>query len=346
MPPPRCRSGSGHVTPLSSSSGVGRDHDGQDRQQHPEHRQRHDTASAGRAAGRRENQRQDHGGEEQPDVPDPAAHPAPPRPARQARRGRVDRAEDGGHERRARSPASASRRGSPARGWPPWRRPRRSRGTACQGPPRPAVAGDTTSQAVPSVRQRRARTASRRARSTSRCAHGALRSHRDTWAGCIVVDTTPRRSLPRASRSSSWRSCAEKTRVCASRRSASGRTFGRRLAGSWRAGAEQPGDGKGRGGDGEVGLAGQRLQQEAQADHEPDVRRGEQHGERAVDQGPVDDDVDVVEPVPQDRGADGKREPDHDGHEAVTQPMPPITADHAGCGPRQRLAERSRAGRS
>jgi hypothetical protein len=43
------------------------------------------------------------------------------------------------------------------------------------------------------------------------------------------------------------------------------------------------------------------LRERPEADHDRHVHAGDEHGQRPVDQGLVDDDVDVVEVVPEDR---------------------------------------------
>ena len=68
--------------------------------------------------------------------------------------------------------------------------------------------------------------------------------------------------------------------------------------------AEQRGHRERRDRDGEAGLADRQSHQQ----HESQVGRGERRRERAVDQRAVDDDVDVEEPVAQDRGAGRERE--------------------------------------
>ena len=50
------------------------------------------------------------------------------------------------------------------------------------------------------------------------------------------------------------------------------------------------------------------LRQRPEADHDRHVHTGDEHGERPVDEGLVDDDVDVVEVVAEDRDADGDRD--------------------------------------
>ena len=53
---------------------------------------------------------------------------------------------------------------------------------------------------------------------------------------------------------------------------------------------------------------------EADQQHEHQVGRAERRGQPAVDQRAVDDDVNVVEPVAQDRDAGGDRQPQHGDH--------------------------------
>ena len=64
--------------------------------------------------------------------------------------------------------------------------------------------------------------------------------------------------------------------------------------------------------DGQVGLAGQRLDGQPEQQHGDQVDDRKRRGERRVDQRAVDDDVDVVEPVPQDCARDRHRH----GHQA------------------------------
>ena len=50
------------------------------------------------------------------------------------------------------------------------------------------------------------------------------------------------------------------------------------------------------------------LRQRPDADHDRHVHAGDEHGQRPVDEGLVDDDIDVVEVVPEDGDADGDRD--------------------------------------
>src|SRR5215204_407668 len=60
-------------------------------------------------------------------------------------------------------------------------------------------------------------------------------------------------------------------------------------------------------------LACEGAQYVLQSDDAPEIDENERHGERTVDQGAVDDDVYVIEPVAQDGDADGHIQ-DGDGY--------------------------------
>ena len=109
--------------------------------------------------------------------------------------------------RRSRSSASASRPGSSVRGWPPWRRPRRTEAQRHKA----LLLLPVARHDEPECREDQRSEDPEHRPGEHGPPHGALLEPQRTRArGCIVVDTTSRRSTPRASRSSSWRSCAAK----------------------------------------------------------------------------------------------------------------------------------------
>ena len=111
----------------------------------------------------------------------------------------------------------------------------------------------------------------------------------------------------RASRARPARAAARRSpRACAARRSGAGRSAGRRTA----ARASAPAGTARRRRASRPAIARfepprERREQRLPAEHEPDVRRAEQHRERAVDERPRDQAVDVVEPVLEHRDPDG-----------------------------------------
>ena len=106
---------------------------------------------------------------------------------------------------------------------------------------------------------------------------------------------------------------------------------------------EQCRDRQGRRRDREARSLGETAQGQLQEQHAADVHAGEGGGQRAVDQGPVDHDVDVVEPVAQDRdaGRDGDdRERDAEQHGPSTLRLALSSATRRSWRRRQRPSPR------
>ena len=128
--------------------------------------------------------------------------------------------------------------------------------------------------------------------------HRVLRSHSETWAGWTVSRTTPRRSAPErvevelVAQPAAERLQRERRVVAAAVEAPVHGGLDPRPRG-----AEQRRHRQRRDRHREARLA----HREADQEHEPEIGGAERGGQRAVDQRAVDDDVDVVEPVAQDR---------------------------------------------
>ena len=137
--------------------------------------------------------------------------------------------------------------------------------------------------------------------------HRWLLSHSETCAGWTVSATTPRRSRQRLEVDLVAQPAAERLERLRRRRSGGGRSGGRPTA--WmrvRSRAEQRRHRQRRDRDREARLPDREPEQQ----HEAEVGAAQRRRQRAVDQRAVDDDVDVEQPVAQDR------DPHRDRHRA------------------------------
>ena len=205
--------------------------------------------------------------------------------------------------RRAGRAAGSTRSGCGAAGWRPARPPsrtRRRRTCSASAEPSPSsAAAPVTTTPTNGADDREPQPPGDPA------GHRSLLSHSETWAGWTVSATTPRRSAaerlevelvaqPPAERLERPR------RVVAAAVEA---PVHDRLDARPRR-AEQRRHRERRGRDREAGLADREPDQQ----HEPEVRAAERRGQRAVDQRAPDHQVDVVEPVAQDRDAGRHRQ--------------------------------------
>ena len=136
------------------------------------------------------------------------------------------------------------------------------------------------------------------------------RSHSETWAGCMRLADDGAQLAAERVRGRPRRAAAPRTpRACAARRSGAGRSGGRRTAWMRRPRrAEQRRHRKRRAGDREVRVLVSGLSTSCSSSTLAEVGAGQRRRQRAVDQRPVDHDVDVVEAVAQDRDAGGERQ--------------------------------------
>ena len=158
----------------------------------------------------------------------------------------------------------------------------------------------------------------------SAAAHDALRSQSETCTGCTVSFTTRSRSAAQLVEVDlPAQPCAERLQralgvVAAPVEAAVDEALDARAQRQ-----EERRDDERRGGDREVRAARERREHRLPREHEPRIREPEQHGERAVDERARDQQVDVEEPVAEDRDRDRHRDrghadvPEHGRHRAV-----------------------------